>query len=83
MGSRPLALRSGTAVESVKVLIKASAASRFTGSSRSEPMSLVNVELYRAVVTHLQQKRLAVILMLYVHSLHDFENLQRLFAKGN
>jgi hypothetical protein len=21
--------------------------------------------------------------MLYVHALHDFENLQRLFAKGN
>jgi hypothetical protein len=51
--------------------------------SRSEPMSLVNIELHGAVVTHLQQERLAVVLMLYVNALHDFESLQRLFAKGN
>jgi hypothetical protein len=51
--------------------------------SHSEPMSLVNIELHDAVVTHLQQERLAVVLMLYVHALHDFESLQRLFAKGN
>jgi hypothetical protein len=51
--------------------------------SRSEPMSLVNIELHGAVVTHLQQERLAVVLILYVHALHDFESLQRLFAKGN
>jgi hypothetical protein len=25
----------------------------------------------------------AIGLMLYVHALHDFESLQRLFAKGN
>jgi hypothetical protein len=43
--------------------------------SRSEPMSLVNIELHDAVVTHLQQERLAVVLMLYVHALHDFESL--------
>jgi hypothetical protein len=46
-------------------------------------MSLVNIKLHRAVVTHLQQERLAVVLMLYVHALHDFESLQRLFAKGS
>jgi hypothetical protein len=51
--------------------------------SRSEPMSLVNIELHGAVVTHLQQERLAVVLVLYVHALHDVESLQRLFAKGN
>jgi hypothetical protein len=49
----------------------------------SEPMSLVNVELHDAVVTHLQLERLAIVLMLYVNALHDFENLQRLFAKSN
>lgn len=50
--------------------------------SDNELISLVNIELHGAVVTHLQQERLAVVLMLYVHALHDFENLQRLFAKG-
>jgi len=51
--------------------------------SWNEPMPLVNVEFHGAVVAHLQQERLAVVLMLYVHALHDFENLQRLFAKSN
>jgi hypothetical protein len=50
---------------------------------RSEPMSLVNVELDCAVVTHFQQERLAVVLILYVYALHDFESFQRLFSKGN
>jgi hypothetical protein len=52
-------------------------------SFRSEPMSLVNVELHRAVVTHFQQQRLAIVLIFYVHALHDFESFQRLFLKGN
>src|ERR1700748_3773519 len=52
-------------------------------SSRSEPMSLVNIELHRAFVMHLQEERLAVVRMLYVHALHDFESFQRLFTKGN
>src|SRR6478735_6275013 len=46
-------------------------------------MSLVNVELHGTVVTHLQQERLAVVLILDVHALHDVERLQRFFAKGN
>src|SRR6186713_1541019 len=46
-------------------------------------MSLVNIELHGTVVTHLQQERLAVVLVLDVHALHDVESLQRLFAKGN
>ena len=45
-------------------------------------MSLVNIELYYAVVAHLQKERLAVILVPYVNPLHDLEGLQRLFAKG-
>src|SRR5438874_1957846 len=52
-------------------------------SSRNEPMPLVNIELHGTVVTHLQQERLAVVLIFYVHALHDVERLQRLFAKGN
>jgi hypothetical protein len=52
-------------------------------SSRREPMSLVNVELHRAVVAHLQQERLAVVLIPYIHALHDFESLQGLFAKSD
>jgi hypothetical protein len=51
--------------------------------SRSEPMSLVNIELYRAVVAHLQQERLAVVLILDVNALHDVESFQGLFAKSN
>jgi hypothetical protein len=51
--------------------------------SDNELISLVNIELHGAVVTHLQQERLAIVLMLYVHALHDFGILQRLFAKGN
>jgi hypothetical protein len=52
-------------------------------TSRGEPMSLVNIELHGTVVAHLQQQRLAVILILYVNALHDLESLQRLFAKGD
>jgi hypothetical protein len=43
----------------------------------------MNIELHHAIVTHLQQERLAVVLMLYVHALHDFESPQRLFAKSD
>jgi DoxX-like protein len=53
------------------------------GSSRSEPVSLVNIELDRTVVTHLQKERLAIVLMLDVHALHDLEGFQGLFAKSN
>jgi len=43
----------------------------------------MNIELHRTVITHLQEERLAVVLILYIYALHDFENLQRLFAKGD
>jgi hypothetical protein len=46
-------------------------------------MSLVDIEFHRAVVTHFQQQRLAVVLILDVHALHDFESFQRFFLKGN
>jgi hypothetical protein len=46
-------------------------------------MSLVNIELHHAVVAHLQQERLAVVLIPYVDALHDLEGLQGLFAKGD
>ena len=45
-------------------------------------MSLVNIELHYAVVAHLQQERLAVVLVPDVNPLHDLESLERLFAKG-
>jgi hypothetical protein len=32
---------------------------------------------------HASSKERLAVLMLYVHTLHDFESLQRLFAKGN
>jgi hypothetical protein len=51
--------------------------------SRSEPIPFVDIELHDAVVTHLQQQRLAIVLILYVYALHDFESFQRLFTKGN
>jgi hypothetical protein len=54
-----------------------------SSSSRSEPMSLVNIELHRAVVAHLQQYRLAIVLISYVDALHDLEGLQGLFAKSD
>src|ERR1700733_8918229 len=56
---------------------------RSGASSRRAPMSLVNIELHRAFVAHLQQERLAVVLMLDVDALHDFEGFQRLFAQRN
>jgi hypothetical protein len=67
----------------LEALVVLSAERTVEASSRGEPMSLVNIELHRAVVTHLQQERLAIVLMLYVHTLHDFESLQRLFAKSS
>src|SRR6185437_3371518 len=52
-------------------------------SSRSQPKSLVNIEFYRTLVTHLQKQRLAVVLMPDVDALHDLEGFQRFFAKRN
>jgi hypothetical protein len=42
----------------------------------------VNIEADRAVVAHLQQERLAVVLISNVDPLHNLENLQRFFAQG-
>jgi hypothetical protein len=50
---------------------------------RSEPMSLVNIELYRPFVPHFQQQRLAVLLIPDIYALHNLESLQRLFTKSN
>jgi hypothetical protein len=46
-------------------------------------MPLVNIEFHSAFVAHLQEERLAVVLMLDVDALHDFEGFQRLFAQRN
>jgi len=46
-------------------------------------MPLVNIELQRAIIAHLQQERLEVVLIFYVNALHDLENLQGFFAKGD
>jgi len=51
-------------------------------ASRNAPNSLVNIELHNAIVTHLQQERLAVFLIFDVNALHDIKDLQRFFAKG-
>jgi hypothetical protein len=50
-------------------------------SSADVPLALVNVELHRAFVAHLQQQRLAGFLIGQIGALHDFKYLERLFAQ--
>jgi hypothetical protein len=50
-------------------------------SSGGKPNTLMDIELNCTIVSHLQQKALAVFLVFDVRALHHLENLQWLFSK--
>jgi hypothetical protein len=50
--------------------------------SASAPNAFVNIEMNFAVVPHLQQHRLAIVLVLDIDPLHHIEDLQRFFPKS-
>jgi hypothetical protein len=52
-------------------------------SSADVPLALVNVEFHGAFVAHFQQQRLAGFLIGQIGALHDFKDLERLFAQGS
>jgi hypothetical protein len=49
--------------------------------SSDEPAPIVDVELHQAFVAHLQQERLASLLIHDIGAFHDFVDLERLLAE--
>jgi len=50
-------------------------------SSGGKPNTFMDVELNYTIVSHLQQKPLAVFLIFDIRALHHLKNLQWLFSK--
>jgi hypothetical protein len=54
---------------------------KHSSSLGKQPNTLVDIELHFAVVAHLQQQGLTIVLILDIDAFHHVEDLQRLFAK--